>query len=185
MTWVILDRDGVINHDSDAYIKSPAEWQPIDGSLEAIGRLSNAGIPVVVITNQSGIARKLFDMDELNRIHAKMNDRVRTAGGHIDAIFFCPHHPDDGCDCRKPRSGLLREAARRLRLELRDAILIGDSPSDLQAAADAGTPAYLVRTGKGQRYLDAGLPRGLNPDKTFDDLADAVTHILDSRQPGR
>ena len=161
MKLVILDRDGTINHDSDQYIKSPAEWKPIPGSLEAIARLTQGGWRIVVATNQSGIARGLFDMSTLNAIHAEMHRAVGQAGGRIDAIFFCPHAADSNCECRKPKPGLLHEIATRFGVELEDVPMIGDSPRDLEAAAAAGAKPYLVLTGKGKKTREAGgLPPG-------------------------
>jgi D-glycero-D-manno-heptose 1,7-bisphosphate phosphatase len=176
MQLVILDRDGVINEDSDDYIKSPDEWRPIPGSLAAIARLHRAGWRVIVATNQSGVARGLFDLDTLMRIHEKMHRAVRDAGGQIDAVFFCPHVPDDNCDCRKPRPGLLHDIASRLRIELKGVPVIGDSLRDLQAARAAGASPVLVRTGKGTRTLKHP---GLDPDvPVFRDLASAVDALL-------
>ncbi len=161
MKLVILDRDGTINHDSDQYIKSPAEWKPIPGSLEAIARLTQGGWRCVVATNQSGIARGLFDMQTLNAIHAEMHRGVSQAGGRIDAIFFCPHAADSGCACRKPRPGLLLEIGERLNVELAGVPMIGDSLRDLEAAAGVGARPWLVLTGKGARTRQAGgLPAG-------------------------
>lgn len=150
---IILDRDGVINEDSDEYIKSPQEWIPIPGSLEAIARLHRAGWRVVVATNQSGVARGLVDIDTLMRIHEKMHRAVEEAGGRIEAVFFCPHGPDDACQCRKPRPGLLREIAARLRIDLKGVPVVGDSLRDLQAAQAVGAKPILVRSGKGLRTL--------------------------------
>ena len=161
MKLVILDRDGTINQDSDQYIKSPAEWKPIPGSLEAIARLTQGGWRIVVATNQSGIARGLFDMSTLNAIHAEMHRTVNLAGGRIDAIFFCPHAADSNCECRKPRPGLLREIGSRLDIELAGVPVIGDSLRDVEAAAAVGAKPYLVLTGKGKATRDAGgLPQG-------------------------
>jgi D-glycero-D-manno-heptose 1,7-bisphosphate phosphatase len=158
---VVLDRDGTINHDSDQYIKSPAEWKPIKGSLEAIARLTQAGYRVVIATNQSGLAQGLFDMATLNAIHDAMHRAVHQAGGRIDAIFFCPHRDEDRCDCRKPKPGMLLEIARRLNVELAGVPAVGDSLRDLQAAAAAGAQPVLVLTGKGRKTREAGgLPRG-------------------------
>jgi len=158
---VILDRDGTINYDSDQYIKSTAEWKPIPGSLQAIARLNQGGWRIVVATNQSGIARGLFDMAALNAIHAEMHRAVGLAGGRIDAIFFCPHAADSGCECRKPKPGLLREIASRMDVELAEVPMVGDSLRDLEAAAAAGAKPYLVLTGKGKKTRDAGgLPPG-------------------------
>ena len=161
MKLVILDRDGTINHDSDQYIKSPAEWKPIKGSLEAIARLSQNGWRVVVATNQSGIGRGLFDMATLNAIHDTMHRAVHEAGGRIDAIFFCPHAGDANCECRKPKPGMLLEIAKRMNVELEGVPMVGDSLRDLQAAAAAGARPVLVLTGKGRKTRDAGgLPAG-------------------------
>ena len=176
MQLAILDRDGVINRDSDDHIKSPDEWQPLPGSLEAIARLHRAGWRVVVATNQSGIARGLFDLNTLTRIHEKMHRAVKDAGGQIDAVFFCPHGPDEGCDCRKPKPGLYLDIARRLRKDLKGVPAIGDSLRDLQAARAAGARPLLVKTGKGPQtlghpQLDADVP-------VFNDLASAVDALL-------
>jgi len=161
MKLVILDRDGTINQDSDQYIKSPAEWKPIPGSLEAIARLTQNGWRVVVATNQSGIARGLFDMSTLNAIHAEMHRAVGQAGGRIDAIFFCPHSAGSNCECRKPRPGLLREIGERLDVALAGVPMIGDALRDLEAAAAVGAKPCLVLTGKGKKTRDAGgLPQG-------------------------
>jgi len=161
MKLVILDRDGTINHDSDQYIKSPAEWKPIKGSLEAIARLTQAGWRVVVATNQSGIGRGLFDMATLNAIHDTMHRAVHQAGGRIDAIFFCPHAGDANCECRKPKPGMLLEIAKRMNVDLDGVPMVGDSLRDLQAAAAAGARPVLVLTGKGRQTRDAGgLPAG-------------------------
>lgn len=180
MKLIILDRDGVINHDSDAFIKTPAEWLPIDGSLDAIARLSRAGWRVVVASNQSGIARGLFTMDTLNAIHAKMHQAVIDAGGQIDAVFICPHGPDDGCTCRKPAPGMLHDIARRLDVRLEGVPLVGDSLRDLQAGAQCGCAPWLVLTGKGRKtWTDAGrqdlLPTGT---EIRDDLAAVADALL-------
>ena len=161
MKLVILDRDGTINQDSDQYIKSPAEWKPIPGSVEAIARFTQNGWRVAVATNQSGIARGLFDMSTLNAIHAEMHRAVGQAGGRIDAIFFCPHAADSNCECRQPRPGLLREIGARFGVELEGVPAIGDSLRDVAAAAAVGAQPYLVLTGKGRQTRDAnGLPKG-------------------------
>lgn len=175
MKLVILDRDGVINHDSDQFIKSPEEWRPIAGSLEAIALLSQAGYRVVVASNQSGVGRGLFDMAMLNAIHAKMHKAVAQAGGRIDAVFFCPHPADSECACRKPRTGLFQEIARRYHIDLKGVPAIGDARRDLEAARTAGALPVLVRTGKGRATLDEGLPYEVS---VFDDLARAVAWIL-------
>lgn len=169
MKLVVLDRDGTINHDSDQYIKSPAEWKPVKGSLEAIARLTQAGHRVVVATNQSGIARGLFDMTTLNAIHDAMQRAVHQAGGRIDAIFFCPHAGDANCECRKPKPGMLLEIGRRMNAPLAGVPVVGDALRDLQAAAAAGARPVLVLTGKGRQTRAAGgLPPGT---EIFADLA--------------
>jgi len=176
MKLVILDRDGVINFDSDHFIKSPAEWKPIPGSLEAIARLTQAGYRVVVASNQSGIDRGLFDMDTLNAIHDKMHRAVRAAGGRIDAIFYCPHSADSNCNCRKPKPGMFERIAGCFNVDLGDAYAIGDSLRDLQAAAAAGARPVLVLSGKGKNtQAEGGFPEGT---PVFEDLAAVVEHIL-------
>jgi D-glycero-D-manno-heptose 1,7-bisphosphate phosphatase len=161
MKLVVLDRDGVINLDSDQYIKSPEEWKPIAGSLEAIARFTQAGFRVVVATNQSGVGRGLFDMATLNAMHDKMHKAAGQLGGRIDAVFFCPHAQDADCNCRKPKPGMLLEIAERFNVALADVPVIGDSLRDLQAASEAGARPVLVLTGKGAKTLKAGgLPAG-------------------------
>ncbi|KAA6187480.1 D-glycero-beta-D-manno-heptose 1,7-bisphosphate 7-phosphatase [Thiohalocapsa marina] len=174
---VILDRDGVINQDSDAFIKSPEEWLPIPGSLEAIATLGNAGFTVAVATNQSGIARGLFDIDTLGAIHQQMMRRLADLGGHVDAIAFCPHGPGDGCRCRKPAPGLLLELGRRLGRPLAGVPVVGDSLRDLEAAVGVGASPILVRTGKGRR-TEQTLPETLAGIPIADDLQAAVDLIL-------
>lgn len=176
MKLVILDRDGVINQDSDAYIKAPEEWIPIPGSLEAIARLNHAGYHVVVATNQSGLARGLFDIDRLNAIHERLYEELDKVGGHIDSIFFCPHGPDDGCDCRKPKIGLMNQISERLDIDLDDVPAIGDSLRDLQAADAVGARPILVLTGKGQKTRDELKEFGDVP--VYEDLASAVDALL-------
>jgi D-glycero-D-manno-heptose 1,7-bisphosphate phosphatase len=177
MKLVVLDRDGVINYDSEDYIRSEAEWEPIPGSLEAIARLNNAGVMVAVATNQSGIARGLFDLDSLNAIHQSLRTRLSAVGGRIEVIAFCHHAPRDRCDCRKPLPGLLREVRRRTGISLRDAPVIGDSVRDLEAAKLVGARPILVRTGKGRRSEEA-LPEELGQVPIYDDLASAVDALL-------
>ena len=175
MRLLILDRDGVINHDSAAYIKSPDEWIPIPGSAEAIARANKLGYRVVVISNQSGLARGLFDIGQLNRIHTRMLDEIARFGGRVEAIFFCPHGPDDGCECRKPRPGLLVELRERLGVDLRSAILIGDRNTDMAAADAVGARKILVKTGYGQEALSSlGDLGGIT---VRNDLADAIDHL--------
>ena len=176
MKLVILDRDGVINHDSDQYIKSPEEWKPIPGSLAAIARLNQSGYRVVVSTNQSGIGRGLFETDTLMAIHEKMLKALALVGGRIDAIFFCPHTNADNCECRKPRAGMYKEIAARMNADLAGVPAIGDSLRDLQAAVAVGAQPMLVLTGKGRKTQDdPALPPGT---PVFPDLAAAVAHIV-------
>lgn len=174
---IILDRDGVINHDSDFYIKSPEEWQPIDGSLEAIARLHQAGIKVIVATNQSGIARGLYDEATLQQIHSKMNTLIAEAGGELTAIFYCPHGPDDGCDCRKPLPGLIQQMADSLAINPTGIPIVGDSVRDLVAGEALGCLPVLVKTGKGERSLESGKVKPGTP--VFNDLKSFVDQWLD------
>ncbi|MDA8118680.1 MULTISPECIES: D-glycero-beta-D-manno-heptose 1,7-bisphosphate 7-phosphatase [Acidiferrobacter] len=176
MRLVILDRDGVINEDSDDYIKTPEEWRPIPGSLEAIARLTHAGIQVVVATNQSGIARGLFNVDMLGRIHNRMLDEIHHRGGEIEAIFFCPHGPRDGCTCRKPLPGLLYDIAARFKTSLSSTFAVGDTRRDLEAARAAQALPVLVRTGKGMRTIADG--KGLAGVPVYDDLAAFTDAVL-------
>ena len=169
MKLVILDRDGTINHDSDQFIKSPAEWRPIEGSLEAIARLTHAGYRIVVATNQSGIARGLLDTSTLIAIHRTLQRAAAQAGGRIDGFFFCPHAADSGCDCRKPKPGMLLDIARRFNVLLPEVSMVGDALRDVEAAAAAGARPVLVLTGKGKKTkADGGLPPGT---EVFPDLA--------------
>jgi D-glycero-D-manno-heptose 1,7-bisphosphate phosphatase len=175
---VILDRDGVINQDSDSYIKSPDEWIPIDGSLEAIGKLTQAGYKVVVCTNQSGISRGLFDTDTLNAMHEKMQHLLSRFGGEINAIFFCPHTDDDECDCRKPKIGMYKEIAKRFDLDnaLNGVPVVGDSLRDLIGPVTLGAEPHLVLTGKGLKTREKG---GLPPyTAVHTNLAAFVNHFL-------
>lgn len=153
---VVLDRDGVINVDSDAFIKSPDEWVAIPGSLEAIARLNQAGYRVAIASNQSGIGRGLFDMAALNAMHEKMNRAAATVGGRIDAVFFCPHTQEDECECRKPKPGMLQQIVERFEIDPADTPMVGDSLRDLQAGAALGFAPHLVLTGKGRKTLAAG-----------------------------
>jgi len=176
MKLVILDRDGVINQDSDSYIKSPEEWRPIPGSLEAIARLNHAGFLVVLATNQSGVGRGLFEVSTLNAIHDRMHRALAQIGGRIDAIFFCPHAEEANCNCRKPRAGLLEEIGRRFSVALEGVPSVGDSLRDLQAAATVGAEPILVLTGKGEATRKTGgLPEGT---RVYPDLATAVRAIV-------
>jgi D-glycero-D-manno-heptose 1,7-bisphosphate phosphatase len=176
MKLVILDRDGVINDDSDSFIKSPDEWRPIPGSLEAIARLNHAGYQVVLATNQSGVGRGLFEVSTLNAIHDRMHRALAQMGGRIDAIFFCPHAQDANCACRKPKPGLLEEIARRFNVDLKGVPCIGDALRDLQAAHAVGAAPILVLTGKGEVTRSAG---GLPEDtRIYPNLAAAVRAIV-------
>jgi D-glycero-D-manno-heptose 1,7-bisphosphate phosphatase len=145
---VILDRDGLINEARDDYVKSPEEWEPIPGALEAIARLNHAGWHAVVASNQSGIGRGLFDMATLNAMHLKMHQLLAKQGGRIDAVFFCPHGPDEGCDCRKPLPGLFQQIGMRYGVDLDEVPVVGAIQRHLQAGAAAGGVPHLVRTGK-------------------------------------
>lgn len=173
---VILDRDGVINFDSALFIKSPAEWKPIPGSLEAIARLNQHGYRVVVATNQSGVGRGLFDMDTLNTIHEKMHKELALLGGRIDAIFYCPHASDSDCQCRKPKPGMFKRIAETLNVDLKGIHTVGDSLRDLQAGVSVGCTPNLVLTGKGEKtYADGGLP---DDTRVYPDLAVFVRELL-------
>jgi len=172
----ILDRDGVINFDSDHYIKSPAEWRPIPGSIEGIARLHQAGFRIAVATNQSGIGRGLFDMATLNAINDKMMELVFRQGGRIDALFFCPHTATEQCGCRKPRTGMLEEIAARFHVEMKGVPFVGDALKDMQAAETVGAQPILVLTGKGRITQEqGGMPR---KTLVFEDLADAARHLI-------
>ncbi len=176
MKLILLDRDGVINYDSEQFIKSPEEWKPIPGSLEAIARLCQAGYRVVVTTNQSGVGRGLFDMHTLNAIHDKMHKAVAQAGGRIDAIFFCPHAADANCLCRKPKTGMLEGIAARYNVDLQGIPAVGDSLRDLTSAARMGAQPILVLTGKGARTQAQGeLPEGT---RVYPDLAAVVAMLV-------
>ena len=176
MKLIILDRDGVINYDSDQFIKNPDEWRPLPGSMEAIARLVQADYHVVVVTNQSGVGRGLFDMPMLNAIHEKMHKTVALAGGRIDAIFFCPHAAESDCHCRKPKSGMLEEIAARYNVDLQGVPAVGDSLRDLESAARVGAQPMLVLTGKGMKtQAKGGLPEGT---LIYPDLAAAVAALL-------
>lgn len=173
---VILDRDGVINFDSDEYIKSPAEWRPIPGSLEAIARLNQHGYQIAIATNQTAVARGLIDMRMLNSIHQKLHLSALAVGAHINAIFFCPHAADEFCDCRKPRPGMLTAIGKRFGINLRGVPMVGDALRDMQAAFEVGCSPYLVRTGKGEKTLQTGgLPPGT---QVFSNLASVVEQLL-------
>lgn len=178
MKLIILDRDGVINHDRDDFVKSVDEWIPIPGSMDAIAFLAEAGYTIAVATNQSGLARKYFTMQDLNEMHAKMHRLAVQAGGQIDGIWFCPHLADDGCNCRKPKPGMILDILDRFNAEAAETWLVGDSLRDLQAMAAAGGKTALVLTGKGKKTLqekEAELPENT---QVFDDLLAFSQYIM-------
>ncbi len=185
VSLVILDRDGVINHDSDDYIKSPDEWQPLPGSLEAIARLCRADYTVIVATNQAGVGRGLFSLEMLIRIHRKMASSIRDKGGRLNSVFFCPHSPADQCGCRKPKPGMLLEISDRLGIRLSGVPVVGDSLRDLEAAAAAGAMPVMVKTGRGrltQEKLSQGeLSHTLGQTPVYADLAAFTDAVLDGR----
>jgi D-glycero-D-manno-heptose 1,7-bisphosphate phosphatase len=175
---VILDRDGVINQDSDHYVKSLAEWIPYPSAIEAIARLTRHGYRVAIATNQSGIGRGYYDGATLDAMHARLRDLVHLArGGPIAHIASCPHRPEDACDCRKPQTGLLEEIRETLGYaDLRGSWMVGDSLRDLQAGEAMGCRSVLVRTGKGEMTLARG--EGLEQAMIFDDLAAFVDWLV-------
>jgi D-glycero-D-manno-heptose 1,7-bisphosphate phosphatase len=180
VSLVVLDRDGVINRDSSAYVKSADEWLPLPGSIDAIARLSRAGFTVAVASNQSGLARGLFGEAALNAMHAKLEDLVREAGGEIGKIAWCPHGPDEGCDCRKPRPGLLQTLARHYDTGLEGVPVIGDSLRDLEAALAVGARPILVRTGNGA-MAETRLPDAFGTIEVYDDLSAATDVLINER----
>jgi D-glycero-D-manno-heptose 1,7-bisphosphate phosphatase len=176
---VILDRDGTINHDSDDYIKSPEEWVALPGAIDAIAKLNHAGWRVVIASNQSGLGRGLFDVATLNLMHEKMNKALSKAGGRVDAIFYCPHTPDDNCTCRKPLPGLFEQIGERFNVDLKEVHAVGDSLRDAQAAADSGCLPHLVLTGKGEQYAGLALPDGFpSQTRVHTDLAAFADWLL-------
>ncbi|GJM11985.1 MAG: D-glycero-beta-D-manno-heptose-1,7-bisphosphate 7-phosphatase [Pseudohongiella sp.] len=177
MKIIVLDRDGVINHDSDDYIKSADEFIPIPGSIEAIATLCAAGFRVVIASNQSGVARNFFDEEQLSEIHHYLCSMVEEAGGIIDGIFYCPHHPDDGCSCRKPNTGLLEQIEKEFDCELLDSFFVGDSLKDIEAAKAFACSPILVRTGKG--LITEGQLQLAHDTSTpiYDDLSGFVSSI--------
>jgi len=188
---IILDRDGTINEDRDDFVKSPDEWVPIPGALEAISRLNHAGWHVVVASNQSGLGRGLFDMGTLNAMHVKMNQALARHGGRVDAVFFCPHTPEENCSCRKPLPGLMELIGERYGVALGGVPMVGDSLRDLLAGQAAGCPTHLVRTGKSAALDAAQLARMLErapATQVHADLAGFADHVLQReharRHPG-
>ena len=183
MKLIILDRDGVINHDSDQFIKSPEEWQPIDGSMDAIAFLTQAGYTIAVATNQSGIARGYFTVETLNAMHAKMHKLVHQAGGEISGIWFCPHSADHNCDCRKPKAGMILDILDRFQAQASETYLVGDSLRDLQAIETAGGKAILVKTGKGMKTLATDGDKLPADTQIFDSLLAFAQHLVKPNQP--
>ncbi len=178
MKLIILDRDGVINLESPEFIKTPDEWIPIKGSLEAIARLSQAGYDVVVITNQSGIGRGLLTADMLSQIHVRMMDNVQQYGGKIQSVLFCPHLPDDDCGCRKPKVGLYQELTKRLNVSFSKVYSVGDSLRDLEAAKTAGAKPVLVKTGNGKKTNQQIKESDLAGIPVYDRLSKFVDALL-------
>ncbi len=176
---IILDRDGVINQDSDDFIKSPDEWIPIPGSLDAIAKLNKAGFIVVVATNQSGVGRGYFTLEILKKIHQKMQDELKKHGGLVDKIYFCPHTPEYHCECRKPKSGLFTQIQQDYAVDFQQTYCIGDSKRDIQAGLTAGCKNILVLTGHGKDTLDAN-PTMIKKIIVKNDLAEAVEFIFHS-----
>ncbi len=176
---VILDRDGTINVDSDEYVKSADEWQPLPGALEAIARLNHAGWRVAVASNQSGLGRGLFDVAALNAMHSKMHKLLSGLGGRVDAVFYCPHGPDDRCTCRKPQSGLFEQIGERFGVDLQGVPCVGDTLRDLQAGAAVGCEAHLVLTGKGAAFRGRPLPETFPPGtRVHEDLSAFADHLI-------
>jgi len=175
--FVLLDRDGVINEDADDYIRCAAQWVPIPGSMEAIAALTHAGFRIAVVSNQSGLARGLFDLGALNAMHRKLHELVSLRGGRLEMILFCPHGPGENCACRKPRPGLLRSVSDRTGLDLRGLPFIGDSISDVRAAREVGMKPMLVKSGKGRRTLGLGTAE-LQGVSVFEDLRAATDELI-------
>ncbi len=179
-SYVILDRDGVINYDSAHYIKSPEEWQPIPGSLEAIAKLNRGGFCVLIATNQSGVARGFYDHDVLKKIHEKLTAELESLGGSIEEIFYCPHHPEDNCNCRKPKPGMLQKIQAKYQLDFKDVFYIGDSIVDMQVAITMNCKPILVLTGNGKKTLE-NHPDLIPSIHYFADLSEAVDAILSKK----
>lgn len=176
---LILDRDGTINHDSADYIKSADEWLPLPGALEAIARLNHAGWHVVLASNQSGLGRGLFEVSDLNAIHTKMHQQLQAMGGRIDAVFYCPHTPDDACPCRKPAPGLFEQISDRYAMELKGVPVVGDSARDLLAGVAVGCEPHLVLTGNAQALRGSSLPSTFPPQtQVHEDLSAFADYLL-------
>ena len=178
---VILGRDGILNEYRDDHVKAPHEWHPIDGALEAVARLNHAGWHTVVATNQSGIGRGMIDMASVNAVHAHMNRELMSVGGRVDAVFFCPHTPEDQCDCRKPLPGLMREIGKRYGIDLRMVPMVADTLRDLQAAHASGCEPHLIRTGRAQQLSEEQLGNMLAQvpgTVVHDDLAEFAEYLM-------
>jgi D-glycero-D-manno-heptose 1,7-bisphosphate phosphatase len=181
MPLVILDRDGTVNHDSDDYIKSPEEWVALPGAIDAIAKLNHAGWRVVIASNQSGLGRGLFDVATLNQMHDKMNKALAKAGGRVEAIFYCPHTPDENCHCRKPLPGLFEQIGDRFGVQLADVHAVGDTLRDAQAAAAVGCQTHLVRTGKSEMLTINTLPENFpSGTRVHADLSAFVDWLLNT-----
>lgn len=179
---VILGRDGILNVYREDHVKSPDEWEPIPNALEAVARLNHAGWHTVVATNQAGIGRGMIDMASINAVHQRMMQRLAEVGGRLDAVFFCPHTPEDNCDCRKPRPGLMKQIAQRYGIELRTVPMVADTLRDLQAARIAGCEPHLVRTGRAAALTDAQvveIVQQVPATEVHDDLGDFVDFLLE------
>ena len=179
---VILGRDGILNVYREDHVKSPDEWEPIPGALEAVARLNHAGWHTVVATNQAGIGRGMIDMASINTVHQRMMQRLAEVGGRVDAVFFCPHTPEDNCECRKPKPGLMKQIAQRYGIEPRTVPMVGDTLRDLQAARAAGCEPHLVRTGRAAALTDAQvveIVQQVPMTEVHDDLSDFVDFLLE------
>ena len=179
---VILGRDGILNVYREDHVKSPDEWEPIPNALEAVARLNHAGWHTVVATNQSGIGRGMIDMASVNTVHQRMMQRLAEAGGRLDAVFFCPHTPEDDCDCRKPKPGLMKQIAQRYGIELRTVPMVADTLRDLQAAHAAGCEPHLVRTGRAAALTDkqvVEIVQQVPMTEVHDDLGEFVDFLLE------
>lgn len=179
MRLLILDRDGVINEDSPDYVRSVDQWRPLPGSIEAIAALSRAGFEVVVASNQSGLARGFFSLDDLEAMHEKLVSLVEAAGGHVGGVFYCPHHPDENCDCRKPRTGLLDAIEREVGASVEGCHFVGDSVKDVECALAKGALPLLVLTGNGESARAELLARGVTVT-AYADLAAVARALVDA-----
>ena len=171
---VVLDRDGTLNAEPEDFLRDPEDWQPLPGALEAVARLHHGGWRLVIASNQSGIGRGLFDVAQMNAVHARMHKLVAAAGGRIEAVFFCPHAPDEDCPCRKPAPGLLEEIGRRTGVPPAQMVVVGDSVRDMQAAVAVGAQAHLVRTGQSAEGCPTDLPDGVQVHPDLSAFADAL-----------